>query len=92
MGNIRAEVTVHGRVQGVGFRFSTLDRADALALPGWVRNTWRRTVEAVFEGDEADVRDMVRWCRTGPAGARVTRLDVRYADATGEFNDFRVTG
>jgi len=92
MGKIRAEVTVHGRVQGVGFRFSTIDRADALALTGWVRNTWRRTVEAVFEGDEADVRDMVRWCRQGPPGARVTRLDVRYADATGEFNDFRVTG
>jgi len=92
MSNIRAAVTIHGRVQGVGFRFSVCDRAEHYGLTGWVRNTWERTVEAVFEGAEEDVRAMVDWCGRGPALAHVTRVDVSYSDASGEFKSFRVTG
>ena len=92
MGKIRATVTVHGRVQGVGFRFTTVARASDLGLAGWVRNTWDRTVEAVFEGDEEDVRAMVRWCQRGPTFAHVSKVDAQYSDATGEFNGFHVTG
>jgi acylphosphatase len=89
---IRAEVTIHGRVQGVGFRYATVEQAERLGLTGWVRNTWEDTVEACFEGDEPDVKEMVDWCRRGPMMARVERLDVDYGDATGEFAGFRVTG
>jgi len=92
MAKLRAEVTVRGRVQGVAFRFCACDEAAALRLAGWVRNTWEGTVEAVFEGDEQDVRAMVAWCRQGPPSARVTKLDVAYGEATGEFTGFRVTG
>lgn len=92
MGKIRATVTIHGRVQGVGFRFTTVGRASDLGLAGWVRNTWDRTVEAVFEGDEEDVRAMVRWCQRGATFAHVSRVDTQYSDATGEFTGFHVTG
>ena len=92
MAGIRATVTIHGRIQAVGFRFSTVERAEHYGLTGWVRNTWSRTVEATFEGEEADVRGMVEWCHAGPAFAHVTKVDVEYSNATGEFTSFRVTG
>jgi len=92
MAKLRAEVTVHGRVQGVGFRFSTVSQAQHLGLTGWVRNTWEGAVEAVFEGEEKAVRAMVDWCRRGPTFARVRDVDVRCAEATGEFAGFHVTG
>jgi acylphosphatase len=92
MAKIRATVTIHGRVQGVGYRFSTIDRANSYGLDGWVRNTWERTVEAVFEGEEQTVREMVKWCHHGPMMARVKSIDVTWSDATGEFQGFHATG
>ncbi len=92
MATIRATLTIHGRVQGVCFRFYTQEQAEELGLTGWVRNTWGRTVEAVFEGEESAVRSMVAWCHRGPSHADVSKVDVAYSDATGEFGEFRVTG
>jgi len=71
----RAHVRVIGRVQGVGFRYWTADEAQRRHLSGWVRNLDSGAVEAVFEGRQADVEDMLRWCHEGPPGAYVR--DVR---------------
>jgi acylphosphatase len=68
-------VVVHGRVQGVGFRYAVVDRARLLGLGGWVRNRPDGTVEAAFEGPHERVRSIVDWCRRGPRGARVDRLE-----------------
>ncbi len=92
MAQIRAHVTIHGRVQAGGFRFSTSSMASQLGLTGWVKNTWSRSVEAVFEGEESHVKSMVDWCHTGPPAARVSNVDVEYTDATGEFSSFRLSG
>jgi acylphosphatase len=88
----RATVTIHGRVQGVGFRFATRREAERHGLSGWARNTARGTVEAVFEGDEAAIEAMVAWCRRGPVRARVSRVDLAWSEATGEFSGFHITG
>jgi acylphosphatase len=77
-------VVVTGRVQGVGFRFSTIERARSLGLGGWVRNRADGSVEAVFEGPPERVRSMVDWCRRGPRGARVERLEVAPEQPVGE--------
>jgi acylphosphatase len=73
---IRRRVVVHGLVQGVFFRDSTRQRARQHGVVGWVRNTWDGTVEAVFEGDADAVERLVAFCREGPRGARVDRIDV----------------
>lgn len=65
-----------GRVQGVYFRDSTRRRAAELRVAGWVSNRGDGAVEAVFEGDEAAVREMVEYCRAGPGRAEVSALDV----------------
>lgn len=79
----RAHVLVHGRVQGVGFRYSCAQMADAAGLCGWVRNLPDGTVEAVFEGDGGGVDAAVSWCRRGPAWASVSAVDVRDEEPEG---------
>jgi acylphosphatase len=73
---IRRRAIVHGRVQGVFFRDTTRRQADARDVAGWVRNRPDGTVEAVFEGDLDAVEAMVAFCREGPRGARVERVEV----------------
>jgi len=73
---VRRRVVVHGRVQGVGFRMACAREAARCQIGGWVRNSAGRTVEAAFEGDSEAVDQMVSWCRTGPAAARVTDVEV----------------
>jgi acylphosphatase len=85
---IRALVRVTGQVQGVNFRSSTKNEADALGLCGWVRNRPDGSVEAVIEGPKAQVQQLVDWCRCGPDRARVDALHVDWQSATGEFPDF----
>ena len=80
----RAKVIVRGSVQGVFFRVEARDRARSLGLAGWVRNVHDGTVEAVFEGEDERVESMVEWCRRGPAGARVEKVDVDWSEPEGD--------
>ena len=73
---VRRRVIVHGRVQGVGFRYSVARAAQSRGVAGWVSNRPDGTVEAVFEGEPEAVDSLVRFCREGPRGAVVDRLDV----------------
>lgn len=86
---VRAHVFVSGRVQGVFFRFETRRLARRLGVRGWVRNRRDGRVEAVFEGEREDVERMIEFCRWGPSGARVTNIEVRWEEYTGEFRGFR---
>ena len=76
----RIRFLVSGDVQGVGFRFFTLDRARSLGLSGWVRNRVDGTVEALIAGDVAAVEELARLCRRGPRMAEVTSIDEDMAD------------
>jgi acylphosphatase len=77
-------VVVTGRVQGVWFRESCRQEAEALGASGWVRNRDDGTVEAVFEGPPAVVDRLVSWCHEGPPRARVDRVDVTLEEPVGE--------
>ena len=87
---VHAHVIVSGLVQGVWFRASTQRKAEELGLKGWVRNTEDGRVEAVFEGDQMRVEDMIKWCRKGPVLAKVEDVAVNYADYSGAFSAFAV--
>jgi acylphosphatase len=80
---VRRNVVVHGRVQGVGFRFAIARAAESRGVAGWVRNRGDGTVEAVFEGDEDAVESLVRVSGDGPRGAAVERVDVEEAEPEG---------
>jgi acylphosphatase len=86
----RAHIFVSGRVQGVFFRSETQDEALRHGLTGWVRNLPDDRVEAVVEGDRDKVEALIEFCRRGPPGARVTRVDVTWEDYTGQFKSFTI--
>jgi acylphosphatase len=87
---VRAHVFVNGRVQGVFFRSQTSYEAKRRNVTGWVRNTSDGRVEAVFEGEKEDVQKAIDFCRRGPSGARVTKVDVQWKDYIGDFTDFEI--
>jgi acylphosphatase len=74
--SIRRHAIVHGRVQGVFFRDSVRQRANAHGVSGWARNRPDGAVEVVLEGPEQAVDRVARFLRTGPRHARVDHVDV----------------
>ncbi|MBM0742919.1 acylphosphatase [Phormidium sp. CLA17] len=78
MKSVRAHLWIAGRVQGVGYRFSTQDVATLNRLAGWVKNLPDGRVEAVLEGDHDAVEDVIQWCHQGPPHASVTEVLVEY--------------
>jgi len=83
-------VIISGRVQGVWFRASTKQKAEQLDLKGWVRNTTDGNVEAVFEGDEKHVKEMLDWCRRGPPFAKVENVKVKNQEPTNCLDCFSI--
>lgn len=90
MNGARAELTIHGRVQGVFYRQSTREKAISLGLKGWVKNCPDGSVAAVFEGDRAAIEAAIEWCRRGPAAARVSEVDIDWQTFQGEFSRFEI--
>jgi len=74
-------LTVHGRVQGVGYRQGMENVATGLGVCGWVRNCHDGTVEAVIAGSPQGCAALVRWARRGPLAATVHHVEVRPASA-----------
>ena len=72
----RVHVVISGRVQNVFFRASLADVARDLGIDGWVKNRPDGRVEAVFEGEPAQVDAALRWSRNGPPLARVDAIEV----------------
>jgi len=73
---VRRRLVVHGRVQGVFFRASCRDEANARGVTGSADNLDDGAVEVVLEGEQTAVDEMVAWARTGPAHAEVSGVDV----------------
>ena len=86
----RVHVIISGRVQGVWFRASTRDKAQQLGLTGWVKNTVEGNVEAVFEGKEQQVQQMIDWCHRGPPHARVDNVEVQKKPISQGFEQFSI--
>lgn len=88
---VRAHVWVRGRVQGVGFRAHVEYSARQIGgLTGWVRNLGYDTVEAVVEGERAQVERLIEAIRQGPRGSRVDDAKVEWEAPSGEFLQFGV--
>jgi acylphosphatase len=86
----RVHLKIHGRVQGVYYRASTLQEAEKLGLTGWVINCPDGAVEAVAEGAKHKLEELIAWCHRGPDGARVTLVDVRWETAQNNFHGFSI--
>ncbi|PYP35615.1 MAG: acylphosphatase [Gemmatimonadetes bacterium] len=70
-----ARFLVHGRVQGVGFRWWVWGRATALGLRGYARNLRDGAVEVVVAGPEPALAELESLLQQGPPAARVERVE-----------------
>lgn len=86
----RLEIQVIGRVQGVGFRQFTVERAHRHRVAGWVRNERDGSVRVLVEGEEHAVESLLRDLRNGPSLARVEDVHVQQKDASGDLQSFNV--
>lgn len=81
MSEIIRQVTIRGRVQGVGYRAWLAHTAEAMGLQGWVRNRRDGSVEATLAGGDHVVSEMIARCQHGPSAARVEAVVVEEAGA-----------
>ena len=89
---MQIHVKVHGQVQGVFFRYSAKEQAERLKLTGWVRNNPDGTVEIVAEGTKDVLEEYVKWCKIGPAGAMVEKVEVKWGEKSEDYDQFEIIG
>ena len=82
-------VMISGRVQGVGFRYFARRKAKKLNVFGWIQNLGDGSVDAVFQGEDKNVDEMVKWCYEGSPLASVDKVDVR-GEPMGKYEEFEI--
>lgn len=87
---IRAHLLISGKVQGVYFRQNMKQVARRHNVTGWVTNLRNGKVEAVLEGEDMNVNEVIEWCHVGPSEARVDNVEVRFEEYKGEFDSFNI--
>jgi acylphosphatase len=86
----RVQILISGQVQGVFFRSNTQEEAKKIGITGFVRNLPDGRVEAVFEGEEKEIKKMINWIKKGPETARVENIEINRQIFKGEFKDFEI--
>ncbi len=82
-------VYISGNVQGIGFRQFVKSNANKLGIRGWVKNLPDSRVEAMFAGDQLNIKTMVEFCREGPFLAEVDDIEVEKLPDQ-EFDSFDI--
>lgn len=83
-------IRVVGKVQGVYYRASTLEKAQQLGVTGFVRNEPDDSVYLEAEGTPEQLEQLLLWCRQGPPRAKVEQVDIRPSEYVG-FTRFEIT-
>ena len=83
-------ITVFGQVQGVGYRYYALKRAAKNRVTGWVRNKHDSSVEIECEGLRKDLDSFIEELKSGPAYARVTRIEKKEKPYRGVYSGFEI--
>ena len=90
-GRVGRRFIVVGRVQGVGFRYFVLRRAQELGLRGWTRNLENGSVEVRAWGGEAELTKLREELARGPRSAKVTNVEIsEISDAEDSGSAFQI--
>ena len=88
--SLRVSVYYYGRVQGVGFRYTTVSVAEKFPVTGFVRNEWDGSVCLVAEGPETALRGLLDGIQASSVGRHIRDVRARWEEATGTFGSFQV--
>lgn len=89
--SVRVHIVVEGLVQGVGFRWFVLRKAESLGINGWVRNLYNGNVEIEAEADRSLLEEFIKEIKVGPRSAHVTNLRIEWKDVSpDEFSGFTI--
>ena len=83
-------IVITGRVQGVGFRYFALDKAEEFHITGWVRNTMDGKVEMEASGEADNLATFIDWIKMGPARAIIHTFSVSDIAGQRNFTNFTV--
>jgi len=78
-------ITIMGRVHGVGFRFSCMEAAYRIGIKGIVRNKSNGSVYVEAEGEEDKLTKFREWCRKGPLWSKIYKID----EEDGELKNYK---
>ncbi len=87
---MKKHIIIYGRVQGVGFRHFIKTHAKKLGVNGWAKNLDNGTVEAMFEGDEQSVQQLIERCRKGPVTGFVEKMDIEDEQGETSYSGFKI--
>ena len=88
MADARAHLFLSGLVQGVGYRYFAMRKANVYGLKGFVKNLIDGRVEVVAEGEKNLIVEFIKELRRGPISAHVTEMNIEWDKPTFEFDGF----
>ncbi|TDT46044.1 acylphosphatase [Fonticella tunisiensis] len=87
---VRYHIIVHGRVQGVGFRYHVQLHAGYNGITGWVRNNEDGTVEVDAEGEEKNMDKFIAAVKKGNHFSKIDFVDIEKIDRLEGYRNFRI--
>jgi len=82
--------TIHGKVQGVGFRYFTQRAAKELGLTGWVRNLPDGSVEVFACGPKGTLERFMQSLEVGPIGSQVADIRFQWLETPEKLEGFQI--
>lgn len=82
-------ITVYGKVQKVGFRYSAVEKALEWNLTGIVRNYENDKLQIEVEGEVEDLQKFLKWCHRGPEGAKIQKVDYKSSEELQNYETFQ---
>ena len=86
----RVTLKIYGVVQGVFFRYNTVEKAKELQITGWAKNEPDDTVVVDAEGEENNLKKFINWCNSGPEHAKVEKIDITWNEFDNLYSNFEI--
>jgi acylphosphatase len=87
---VGAHLLISGMVQGVGYRWFVMRKANEYDLKGYVRNLYTDDVEVEVEGNKGLIQEFIKELQIGSRSAHVTDIKTQWRDYQGRYKDFDI--
>lgn len=87
---VSAHLLISGLVQGVGYRWFVMRKANEYNLKGYVRNLYTDDVEVEVEGNKGLIQEFIKELRSGPRSAHITDIRIQWRDYQGKYENFDI--